>query len=183
MKKTVLMTALLMLLVGCMGDKLNDKEKKIVGKWHVAKTEIKEESDEGYSGTFTMELTTDYRSNKTQTAEGFMRVRLNVDEDEYANTITLEYSISAKGTWSVEGNNIVEKMNEVNIEFSRASTITNNEDDEVYIEALKQYFDDFIPELRNEMLKKSREEIIKLTEDELTTKDDEGEEITYTRIE
>lgn len=38
MKKTVLMTALLMLLVGCMGDKLNDKEKKIVGKWHVAKT-------------------------------------------------------------------------------------------------------------------------------------------------
>ena len=168
-----------MLLVGCMGDKLNDKEKKIVGKWHVAKTEIMDESDEGY----TMELTTDYRSNKTQTAEGFMRFRLNVDEDEYANTITLEYSISAKGTWSVEGNNIVEKMNEVNIEFSRASTITNNEDDEVYIEALKQYFDDFIPELRNEMLKKSREEIIKLTEDELTTKDDEGEEITYTRIE
>ena len=109
--------------------------------------------------------------------------RLNVDEDEYANTITLEYSISDKGTWSVEGNNMVEKLNEVNIEFSGASTIANNEDDEVYIEAFKQHYADIIPEMRNEMLKKSREKIIKLTEDELTIKVDEGEEITLTRIE
>ena len=166
-----------------MGDKLNDKEKKIVGKWHVAKTEIMEESDEGYSGTITVEGTTDYRSNKTQAGEGFMRIRLNVDEDEYANTITLEYSISDKGTWSVEGNNMVEKLNEVNIEFSGASTIANNEDDEVYIEAFKQHYADIIPEMRNEALKKSREKIIKLTEDELTIKVDEGEEITLTRIE
>jgi len=183
MKKTILMTALLILLVGCMSDKLNDKEKKIVGKWHFAKMETWEESNEDYSGTFTVEGTCDYQSNKKQVTECFMRIRLNVDENEYANTITLEYSISAKGTWSVEGNNMVEKLNEVNIEFSRASTIANNEDDEVYIEAFKQHYADIIPEMRNEMLKKSRDKIIKLTDDELTTKNDEGEEATYTRIE
>ena len=183
MKKTLLMTALFMLLVGCMSDNLNDKEKKIVGKWHYAKMETIEESDEDYSGAFTMELTTDYRSNKTQTGEGYFRIRLNVDEIEYVNTITLEYSISAKGTWSVEGSNLVEKYNEVNIDFNKASTIVNNEDDEVYIEAFKQHYADLIPEIRNELLKTSRDEIIKLTDDELTTKDDEGEEVTYTRIE
>lgn len=183
MKKTVIMTALLMLLVGCVGDKLNDKEKRIVGKWHFAEMETIEESDEDYSGIFTVEYTTNCRSNKTQTTEGFMRIRFNVDEIDYANTITLEYSISSKGTWSVEGNNMVEKMNEVNIEFIRASTIANNEGDEVYIESFKQHYADIIPEMRNEMLKKSREKIIKLTDDELTRSDDEGNEYTLTRVE
>ena len=184
MKKTTLLAVVLFLITGCIGEKLNDKEKMIVGKWHCAMVEETEETEDDYSGKMTLEYTVDYYSNKTETTEGKFRCRFNVDEIEYANTITLEYTISAKGTWSVEGNNLVEKMSEVNIEFEKASTIAKNNDDEVYIEALKQHIEDFLPELRNDMLKKSRSKIIKLTEDELSTEDVESDEpTTYTRIE
>lgn len=166
-------------LTGCISEQLNDKEKRIVGKWYLGQTESSEEED----GSFTIDLTCEYHSNKTTTTSGILRYSFDIEDDDYANTIILEYKYTAKGKWSVEGNNLVEKESEVNIDFNNSSTIANNEDDEVYIESLKQNIANDIPEVRNEMLKKSRDKIIKLTDDEMTLRDDEGNEYTLTRVE
>jgi uncharacterized membrane protein YhaH (DUF805 family) len=159
----------------------NDKEKMVVGKWHGIVSESIDEDDN--STKITIESRNEYHSDKTLSIYGTVRCVFDVDEIDYANTIILEYNISGKGSWSVEGNNLVEKASEINIDFYNASTIIKKEDDEDYIEAYKQYIANTIPEMRHEMLKKSRDKIVKLTEDELVTRDNEGTEINYTRIE
>lgn len=160
--------------------KLNDKEKKIVGEWHMTESINFEEEEIGISGS--IELLSGYHGNKTTSGQGILRFSCDIDEDYYTNTVILEYKISVKGIWSVEGNYLVEKANEVNIDFNRASTVVENENDQEVIEYIKQGFANYIPEMRNDMLKKSREKIINLTDDEMTLRDDEGKEITAVRI-
>lgn len=161
--------------------KLNDKEKKIVGKWHAIESKKFDEEEIGIS--VFLKFVSEYHDNKTISEEGILQFSYDIDEDYYTNTIILEYEVSVKGRWSVEGNYLVEKANEVNIDFNKASTIVENENDKEVIEHIKQEFANYIPEIRNDMLKKSREKIIKLTDDEITLKTDEGEEFTATRIE
>ena len=182
MKKRILSITTFVLcifLIGCISEQLNDKEKRIVGKWYFGQTDNLEEEEE----SLTFDLTCEYHSNKTTTTSGIWRFNYDIENDDYANTIILEYKVSSKGTWSVEGDYLVEKYNVFNIDFNNASTIAENKHNNVYIESLKQNIANIIPEMRNDMLKKSRDKIIKLTDDEMTLRDDEGTEITVTRVE
>ena len=83
--------------------------------------------------------------------------------------------MAADRTWDEGHGGYISALNQYNEAKEKYDNATK---------ALKQHIEDFLPELRNDMLKKSRSKIIKLTEDELSTEDVESDEpTTYTRIE
>lgn len=182
MKQKVLLLAVLMIgglcFLSCGQRPQGEYEKKIVGKWHFGHSQKLEEGL-----TMAFEFTTDYRADKTAIYEGFIRLRVEVEDEDYANNLTFEYSISGESTWDVEGDYFIEKGNRCDIELKKASAMVEMEDNDFYIEMIKEKLEDFIPELRSSLLKKSKDKIIKLNDTEFSIEDEDGETETYTRIE
>lgn len=168
------------LLSGC-GANLNEKEKKIVGSWYFMESREESDVDEGITNMrLTMEGNDVYCSDKTMIANGVVRISILMDLGYYKNRITYEYEIIGEGEWYVEGKYLVSKASKVIINYRDAKTLRQTEDDEVFIELLKEEMDEMLSEMKKEMLKESREKIVSLTNDELILRDD-GEEIKYTR--
>lgn len=182
MKKKVLFMAVMVVgaicFVSCGQRQQGEYEKQIVGKWHGA---FSQEDEDGIK--MVMETTTDYRSDKTEVFDGLLRFRVEVNDGDYANNLTFEYSVSGEGTWDVDGDYFIEKINKCDIELKKAYALAEMEDNDLYIGVIKEALEDGIPEIRNSMMQKSKDKIIKLNDSEFSIKDDEGDTETYTRIE
>lgn len=167
---------------------LNEKEQKIVGKWHSVFTQSDDESNDEESfvneSSFTLELEDEYFSDHTNKAEGTMKFTFHVVDGEYDEWIDLYYDFSYEGIWSVNGKKLTTKGNKVNIEYSHFKTMQDYDPDydDYYINALKSIEYDF-PELKHDALKKSTDIIVDLSDDEITLQDEDGEEYTMIRIE
>lgn len=170
------------LLLDC-GANLNEKEKKIVGTWYCMESLEESNVEEGIPNMkITIEGNDIYCSDKTMIANGEVRVSVLMDLGYYKNRITYEYEIIGEGEWYVEGKYLVSKASRVIINFMDAKTLKQTEDDDVFIDLLKEGMDEMLSEMKKEMLKGSREKIVLLTDNELILRND-GKDTKYTRIE
>ena len=193
MKKSILSwTALLLcvLIVTSCGSSLNDKEKKFEGKWHNTYSSSYSEDDFDkdcfiIDGTFSVESEDEYFSDHTEKSQGTLTYSFHVEDEDYDEWIDLKYDVSYEGTWSVNGDELISKGKEIDIDFSKFKTTQKYDPDidDYYINILKGIVEDMIPEIRHEMLKKSSQRIVNLSDDEITLKDEDDEENTYIRIE
>lgn len=175
--------------VGC-GSSLNDKEEKIVGKWHsyLSESMDEDEIDEDLwitAFSISGESEDEYFADHTMKDDGPIIFSFHVEDGEYDEWIDLVYDVTYEATWSVDGDKLIEKGNKVDIGFSHFTTMQEYDPDfdDYYINTLKSIVEEMLPELRHECLKKSTSTIIDLSEDEMTLENEDGEETTYVRIE
>ena len=177
-----------MTVTGC-GSGLSDNEKKIVGKWYVA---IPAETDTDYDDdTFIKEFTwsgeeeVEYFDDHTGKYQVNAIYSYHVVDGDYDEWIELKYAFSGEQTWSIEGEEMVEKAKDVSVRFIGFSTMQEYDPDvdDYYINTLKSMLNDVMPEIKQEMLKKSTSTIVELTDDEMILEDEDGEKETYTKIE
>lgn len=178
------------LIVTSCGSSLNDKEKKIVGKWHNTYSSSYSEDDFGedcfiVDGTFSVESEDKYLSDHTEKEQGTFTFSFHVEDEDYEEWINLTYDLSYEGTWSVNGDELISKGKEIDIDFSKFKTTQEYKPDidDYYINILKSFVEDWIPEIRHDVLKKYSQKIVNLSDDEITLEDEDGEENTLIRIE
>lgn len=176
-----------MTVTGC-GSGLSDKEKKIVGKWYFA---IPAETDTDYDDdTFIKEFTwsgegeVEYFDDHTEKCQINAIYSIHVVDEDYEEWIELKYKYEGEQAWSMEGDELIEKGKSAKIKFIGFSTMQeyNPDVDDYYINTLKSIINDGMPELKQEMLKKSASTIVELTDDEMILEDEDGEKETYTKI-
>lgn len=172
-----LSTALLLMILtsACVNSEQSKHERQIVGSWLFSQLQ----DDENMS--VVMELNTDFQEDKSEVFDGYMRIRAHVDDGDYANTITFEYAVTGGGTWEVDGDYFVEKINKCDIRLQKVSTMIQLEDDDVYIGSMKEMLEDGMPGIRSSIMKKSKDKIVKLTDDEFIIEDEDGNRETYTK--
>ena len=168
---------LMMVTIGCVNSEQSRYEKQIVGKWLFTQLQ----DDDNMS--VVMELITNFQKDKSEVFDGYMRIRTHIDDGDYANTITFEYAITGSGTWDIDSEYFVEKINKCDITLQKVSTMIQLEDDDIYIGQMKEMLEDGMPGIRSNIMKKSKDRIIKLTDDEFVIEDEDGNKETYRKTE
>ena len=168
-------------LANC-GTQLNEQEKKMVGVWNCTGYEEEDETDENYRRTLTYDNSFEYKADRTLTQRTICNERVYVNEEDYDNIITFEWEITGSGTWSIEGNQIIEKLNECDINLKKIRTAVKNDDDQEYVLRLKATLEDEIPDWRNSYLKKEENKVIYITDSKFLGEDEEGDEIELIRV-
>lgn len=160
---------------------VTDEEEAIVGIYYSAGME---RSDDGaVLGSHETEI--EYRADNTNLCDGIFKFKLPVEiEEDYYNEITLTYKITAKFTWHVENGYLIEKGIECDWEYIDGTSLKPSDDFydvDVLIKRYKEHFEMGIPQIRQEFMKKVRSKIVRIDDEELVLRDEEGKEETYTR--
>lgn len=160
---------------------VTDEEEAIVGTYYSA---FMERYDDG--GVLSYEAEIVYRADNTNLCEGIakFKIPLEIEEDDYYNEITLTYKRTAKATWHVENGYLIEKGIEYDLEYIDGTSLKPSDDFydvDVLIKRYKEYFEMGIPQIRQEFMKKVRRKIVRIDDEGLVLRDEEGEEETYTR--
>lgn len=163
---------------------LTSQEKQIVGKYYVSETEEVDTEEDETKMTLTIEMEQEYKKDKTTAMSGTIKVFAAFEDYENYSSVTLEYSISASGTWDIKGNEIIERANpqKIKFDFIKSSSLQNDELSRAIIKLIKNNMESIIPSMRKEMAN-STSEIISITDYEMVLRDtDDDTETTHIKI-
>lgn len=161
---------------------VTDEEEAIVGTYYSA---FMERSDDG-TVLYSYEVEIEYRADNTALFEGIakFKIPLEIEEDDYYNEITLTYKMTGEHSWHVENGYLIEKGIEYDLEYIDGTSLKPSDDFydvDVLIKRYKEYFEMGIPQIRQEFMKKVRNKIVRIDDEGLVLRDEEGKEETYTR--
>lgn len=147
----------------------------MLGRWHgkIQKTED--------FTTLYFEVWDEYKEDKTWTSYGQCTLQMNIGDDFVNFVVYAKFSMNASGTWSIDEDNIISKADDVNFTDVTISSSTDLTED--YVKDLKKSFKtEFLPGMRDEMLKKDTTEIVLLNDTEYKCKGDDGTVYTMTKV-
>ena len=163
---------------------LNEKEKKIIGKWNSSFTEQVDEAGTDFIiQSITQEATDEFLSDKTEVERGILKYRFTVDEGV---DVVLEYERISEGVWTIEGNAIITKGSRSEFNFIKGYPLGVSYSysyGDYYVNKMKEKMEDVIEYMRQSQLEPNRMEITSLTDKELILKEEDGTINTLTRIE
>ena len=133
---TIIFLGSFFILSSC-GTQLNEQEKRMVGYWNCVGDDEDEETDEDYRRTRIFDNTFEYRSDGTLLQTTICNERVYVEEEDYNNIITFKWEITGKGTWNIEGDVLVERLQECNIALKEIRTAIKKDNDLEYVTQLK----------------------------------------------
>lgn len=142
---------------------LSDKEKMLVGRWDYRKMqyEKKEDMHIAFNAVF------DFQKNYGLSADGTLKVSV-------ASTITAIYKLTGEGTWRLDGDALVLDFSDINVDFIKYTFDGNGEMTNSQTRKIERTLkNDVCKELRKQLKGENRSIISTLTEDELTTTEDE----------
>lgn len=157
------------------GSRLNEQEEHMVGYWNCVGDEEDEETDEDYRRTRTFDNTFEYRSDGTLLQTTICNERVYVEEEDYNNIITFKWEITGKGTWDIEDDVLVERVQECNIALREIRTAIKKDNDLEYVTQLKAMMEDEVPGWRNSFLGEERNRIVILTDEKFVGKSGDDE--------
>lgn len=178
---SVLMAVLGLFAISC--NSLSQEEKKIVGKFYMAESEETEADDENPAMVISIEGTQEYRKDKTTSMDLTLKMLVEIMDYDYFNIITVEYRIQAEGTWSLAGNALTERYNpqSIKLDFVGSKATDKDEMAQYSIKMIKQYADAYLTETKRDLVNTTYT-ITSQTDWEMILEDEDGSEITYTRI-
>lgn len=181
MKKITIISAMTILFVGLLVVScqllLSSEERKLVGIWH----ESLQQDIEDSGLTVRVESESTYKEDRTSSSSSKCTYQFNLAEEGYHYIVYASFNMNATGTWKIDGDNLIEKQNEV--QYSPVTISSREELTEEYKRELKNTMEkEILPQVRDEMLKKDTTEIVYLSEKEYKYKTSDGEVYTMVRI-
>ena len=176
MKKLRLIFSFFILFASCENKTYDESE--IVGRYSFSET------DDNDDGEMSIEWIQEFNEDNTMVLEGIMKHFLTVEEEDYLNLITLEYQINASGTWKIEGDYLIEKVNPQSVQLKVIGFSAIDEDEvAAYVrEAMKQQESYLETTFKKAFAKSGPTKIIRVTDDELVFEGEDGEGDVYVRI-
>ena len=169
--------AILSLLLFSCSNKLNDKEKQLVGDWNCAQIEEMEEDGVPYEILFEEDI--QFKEDKTLYSDGYLKIKYSIEGGFTTETIQCKLTFQYNGTWEIENDNLTLTIEDPEVQLSDLKSSMDNEFDE--LDEFKEIFEDRTTVMRHELLGKHKFEIVDFSSHQLTLKDDEGEISTYKR--
>ncbi len=185
MRKTTL-SILMLSLVAVVMTSCNlfksEQERKIVGKWYSAATDVSDTAivvDDGITARLTADEYCTYDADKKVYSNGTLQITYNL-YDEYS--IILKYKISYTGTWEIKDGRLYEKPTDASVVFAGMELSDPNLYElQQAANAAKQELSPYISEMKSDLLTPSDSKIVKVDDNELVLSDEDGP-TTYRRL-
>lgn len=152
----------------------------IVGKW---KYEYTIETDDFEEDSFIKKLTEhcesddEYFTDYTEVDKGIHTFTFEVEDGDYENEFYFSVTDTYKGTWGLENSNTLVLIGEdydSDIVYKGARNENNPIADVEYIQKLSQLMDYVVKESKQSMLKRRAQNIVKYSYNEMTVKEERG---------
>lgn len=161
----------------------------IVGKWN---NEFTIEDDDWGDDSFIKKSTLhgesvdEYLEDNTEIEKGTTNFTFEVEDGDYENEFYFSVTSIYKGTWELENSNTLVANGEdydSEIVYKGAKNEDNPIADVRYIQELSKMMDLMSMEAKRNAQKKTTQNIVKYSHDEMVIKDSDGDESTLTRME
>ncbi|ADV42370.1 hypothetical protein Bache_0341 [Bacteroides helcogenes P 36-108] len=172
------------LLMGCKSptSPLTQEEEKLVGKYYVTMSKDMEKTDEAPAMSVMLEGYTQYGSDRTCGMEGTAMLAIKALDELKQLTVTLEYSITEKGTWKIKDGYIEETPDPESVEWKFVKSNAETEEAKRFVKLL--YTNTPVAAFKMKELfmrsEDSNAKIIELTDEKLVVEQD-GEQMTMIR--
>lgn len=173
----------------------NPIRSKVVGVWE-SEFEITDRQDEDAVLKTLIKCVDIYHNNGTSNVQGTVSYILDFlnTEEGVRFLVEFKYNMSYEGKWEIEDGFIVENGTSVRIRLVDSDLTAYDTDDgeELFVdeelkrEIIKEYTDvmeDEIYKLKKDILKQDKSQVVSVTESQMIQKSEDGELITYKRIE
>ena len=157
----------------------SSKKKEILGTWHTSVTT--QDADEDIEVNITSDITSTYNDDGTSTSTLLFTENTTWGAGEMEGVAyTAQYKVDITYTWTMVGNYIVERPNDVKVTFlSLESNVDDDEFEQGLIENYKKNI--YSPDLKQDFYAEERTTLVSVTPTKLVVKDDDGNTTEFTR--
>lgn len=163
---------------------MTQSERMLVGRWYYT---VDEDDVEGYEADdwvqgfhYRSESLDEFRIDGTEVEKSVETFIYDVETDDWAGSVVLQYNTIYEGIWRLEGDSLTLKGKMYDVEYIKPTKFNKNEIP--YKRELINYLEaDHFPAARKELLKKRMLKVVCLTDDELVLEED-GEQWSCVRI-
>lgn len=180
-----LVLAVCTLLIGCKSptSPLTQEEEKLVGKYYVTMSKDMEQTDKTPAMSIMLEGYNKYASHRMCKMEGAILLVIKSLKELNQLAVTLEYHISAEGTWRIENGYIKGTTDPQSIEFKFAKSNAETKEAKMFVELIESTSPIETFKIKELFMRAEGDDIkiIELTDEKLVI-EQEGEQITMAKI-
>lgn len=171
-------------IILCSCDKLTSQEKEIIGNYKVSELHSIEASNGNPELGVSIDGKSSFTSDRKLKTKGLLKINfdINLPQNNYYNSFTLEYAFSIEGRWEVKDGIMTEELDYYNLTFHSGYPAREDANTPGAIETFKKSFGTLADSFLKTYIAKSG--IYKIQE--LTSKrmmlENNGQRITYFRL-
>ena len=173
---------LALLLAGVQAQAQDIDESKLVGTYELNKSMTQEDPDMGMAITIVLKSTLTLNADHSAAREGVMEMQMPINEEGFSNTFILAFDFKSVGeTWAVEGGNLVNDIQDIDMKFKDARAEKNDMIAAMMLGELKKQGPAMVEGMKENFKGKSIEKIVSVDDKGITTLDNSGNDFLYTR--